>query len=204
MSAQLTRSHSSSHGSSHVISKKKDWHMRLGHPSERVLNQVLQSCNEKFEFNERLSFCDACQFGKSHLLPFKHSISHASKPLDLIHTDIWGPSPIQSTSGFRFYIHFIDDFSRFTWIFPLKCKSDALKTFVEFKKLVENKIERKIKCLQSDMGGEYQGFINFVKDQGVEFRHSCPHTSTQNGRVERKHRHIVETGLTLLAQAQMP
>ena len=54
------------------------------------------------------------------------------------------------------------------------------------------------------MGGEYQSLVDFVKNQRVEFRHSCPYTSTHNGRAERKHRHIVETGLTLFAQAQMP
>ena len=178
--------------------------MRLGHPSERVLNQVLHFCNKKFEVNEKLPFCDACQFGKSHLLPFKSSVSLASKPLELVHTYILGPSPIQSSSGFRYYIHFIDDYSRYTWIYPLKFKSDAFKTFVHFKNLIENQLERKIKCLQSDMGGEYQSFIDFVKEQGVEFRHSCPYTSVQNGRAERKHRHIVETRLTLLAQAHMP
>ena len=69
--------------------------------------------------------------------------------------------------------------------------------------MIENQLERKIKCLQSDMGGEYQSFIDFVKEQGVEFRHSYPYTSIQNGRAEKKHRHIVETGLTLLAQAHM-
>lgn len=106
------------------------WHKRLGHPSNRVLQTVMKSCNQNFKINEKPTFCDACQYGKSHLLPFAKSISHALKPLELIHTDIWGPSPINSSSGNRFYIHFIDDFSRYTWIYPLKSKSEALTAFI--------------------------------------------------------------------------
>ena len=180
------------------------WHRRLGHPSLRTLSKILQTCNQNSLINEKKLFCDACQYGKSHLLPFSISDSHAEKPLDLIHSDIWGPSPIASSSGFRYYIHFVDDYSRYTWLYPLKNKSDALQTFILFKNLVENLFDKKIKSLQSDMGGEYLSFTNFVQQHGIQVRYSCPFTSAQNGRAERKHRHIVETGLTLLAQAKIP
>lgn len=109
-----------------------------------------------------------------------------------------------SNTNFRFYIHFIDDYSRYTWIYPLRAKSEALQAFVQFKSLVENLFERKIKTLHTDGGGEYQAFTRFVTDNGIAFDRSYPHTSAQNGRAERKHRHIVEMGLTLLAQAGVP
>lgn len=115
-----------------------------------------------------------------------------------------GPSPIKSTSGYKFYISFVDDCTRFTWVYPLKTKDEALSTFIHFKHMVENQTERKIKALQSDWGGEFRSFKSVLDDHGILFRHSCPYTSVQNGRVERKHRHIVEMGLTLLAQAKMP
>ncbi|KAL2534481.1 Integrase catalytic domain-containing protein [Abeliophyllum distichum] len=180
------------------------WHRRLGHPSSQVVSQVLKNCNQKLKLNEAMSFCDACQYGKSHSLPFSLSTSHAKAPLELIYTDVWGQAPIQSVAGFKYYIAFLDDFSRFTWIYPMKHKSEALSIFTQFKTLVENKLDRKIKTLQSDWGGEYRSFTNLVIQSGIEFRHPCPHTSAQNGRIERKHRHITETGLTLLAQAKMP
>lgn len=115
-----------------------------------------------------------------------------------------GAAPVASHTNFRYYIYFLYDFSRFTWLFPLKQKSDALAAFIQFKRLVENQFERQIKQLRSDWGGEFQAFTNLVQEHGIFFHHSCPHTSEQNGRAERKHRHIVETGLTLLAQAKMP
>ena len=58
--------------------------------------------------------------------------------------------------------------------------------------------------LQSDQGGEYKGLISYLTSAGIQFRHSCAYVHQQNGRSERKHRHVVETGLTLLAHASMP
>ncbi|MDV3143313.1 MAG: DDE-type integrase/transposase/recombinase [Sweet potato little leaf phytoplasma] len=109
-----------------------------------------------------------------------------------------------SRDGYKYYISFVDDFTRLTHIFPLKAKSDAFKTFCQYKILVENRFEKKIKILQTDWGGEFRSFTSFLQANGIEFRHPCPHTSQQNGVVERKHRHIVEMGLTLLAHASMP
>lgn len=90
------------------------WHYKLGHPSSRILSQVLHQCN--FRFSPLNHVCEACQFGKSKKLPFSQSLSHASSPFELVHTDLWGPSPIQSTLGHRYYIHFVDDYSRYTWL----------------------------------------------------------------------------------------
>ena len=98
----------------------------------------------------------------------------------------------------------MDDFSNFTWIFPLKLKSEVKETFIHFQKLVERKFDSKIKTLQSDWGGEYRSLAPFLTSAGIHFRHPCPHTHPQNGKSERKHRHIIEMGLTLLTQAKMP
>lgn len=137
-------------------------------------------------------------------MPFTRSLSQTSHPLALIHCDLWGPSPVSSLCGFKYYISFVDDYTRLTYIYPLKFKSEALSAFQQYKTLIENKFDRKIKTLQSDWGGEFRSFTSPLQNYGIEFRHSCPHTSQQNGIVERKHRHIVEIGLTFLAQAAMP
>uniref|UniRef100_A0A803NFL3 Integrase catalytic domain-containing protein n=1 Tax=Cannabis sativa TaxID=3483 RepID=A0A803NFL3_CANSA len=70
--------------------------------------------------------------------------------------------------------------------------------------MVETQFDRKIKRLRIDWEGEFQSFSDLVRSSGIIFDHSCPHTSGHNGRAERKHRHIVEMGLTLLAQSAMP
>lgn len=160
--------------------------------------KALSSCNQTITSTENSPFFDACQLGKSHLLPFTASSSHASKPLDLIHADIWGPAPVLSLSNFKYYVLFLDDFSRFTWLFPLKQKSDIIQTFIQLKAMVENQFERKIKCFQTNMGGEFLSLTNDLLQQGIKTQYSSPHTSPQNGRAERKHRHVVETGFDLV------
>ena len=70
------------------------WHNRLGHPTPRVVRQVLQSCNLNFSCSEH--FCSVCQVAKSHRLPFLLSESRAVKPFDLVYYDLWGPAPIAS------------------------------------------------------------------------------------------------------------
>lgn len=137
---------------------KEKWHLRLGHPSDKVLSEVLKLCKQKIGSNEKL-FCESCQMGKNHDLPFKLSDSRALAPLDLIHTDVWGPSPIQSSSGFKYYLQFLDDHSYYSWVFPLKNKNEAFKVFLQFKTQVEKQFERNIKTLQSDWGGEFKTFF---------------------------------------------
>ena len=106
-----------------------------------------------------------------------------------------------SSSGYGYYISFIDAFSRFNWNFLLKHKSDALQTFSNFNTQVELQLGYKIKAIQTDYGREYRAFTNLLMSHGIIHRNSCPHTHEQNGIAERKHLHIVENGLTLLAKA---
>ena len=121
-----------------------------------------------------------------------------------MHADVWGPSPVLSVEGYRYYICFVDDFTRFSWIFPMKVKSEAKEIFVKFQTFAERQFSSKIKRLQTDWGGEFRSLLPLLNKLGIHFQHPCPYVHEQNGRIERKHRHIVETGLTLLAQATMP
>ena len=109
-----------------------------------------------------------------------------------------------SRNGFSYYISFVDHATRFTWIYLPKHKSDVYTVFKQFKALVETKFSSKIKILQSDWGGEFQGLSSFLKECGILHRVSCPYRPQQNGLAERKHRHIVEIGLALLSQASLP
>ncbi|KAG8479747.1 hypothetical protein CXB51_029269 [Gossypium anomalum] len=134
------------------------WHSRLGHPCKSVLLKALQSCNKLIDVNKEDFACVACHLGKEHRLPFSNSVSAYSAPLQLVVADVWGPAPVTS-NGFRYYIAFMDAYTRYTWVYFLHRKSE---------------------------------------------RFTCPYTSAQNGLVERKHRQIVETGLSMLAHASMP
>ena len=115
-------------------------------------------------------------------------------PLQLVHSDLWGPTTDPSYNGYKYYISFVDAFSRFTWIYFLKQKSDALEVFKLFKSQVELQFNHKLKVLQTDWVGEFRPFTNLLSQLGVIHRHPCPHSHEQNGLVERKHRHVVENG----------
>ena len=107
------------------------WHMRLGHPHQEVLQRLAQ--NKAIDLNKSSSkFCEACQLGKFSRLPFSTSDFVATKPLERVHCDLWGPSPFVSTQGFRLYAVFVDHFSRYTWLYPLRLKSDFFFCFLEF------------------------------------------------------------------------
>lgn len=101
---------------------------------------------------------------------------------------------------------FVDDYSRFTCLFPLRFKSEVFDIFVNFKSQVENYTSQKIKILRTDGGTEFvnHSFSSFLKKQGINHQISCPYTPEQNGVAERKHRHIIETTRTLLATASVP
>ena len=106
------------------------WHKRLGHPSHNIL-RILKSQKEISIFNwtKTPSICVSCQLGKSCKLPFKLSNKKSQFPLEKIHCDLWGPVPINSTQNFRFYALFIDNCTRFSWLFPLKHKSNFFLLF---------------------------------------------------------------------------
>jgi hypothetical protein len=148
--------------------------------------------------------CSACLSSKSKQLPFSLSRTQFKFPLELIYSDVWGNSPVCSRNGNRYYISFLDAYSRYTWLFPMSHKNDALPIFIKFQKYVERYFNLKIKSLQSNWGGEYRSLSNYITNCGITHRVSCPHTHQQNGAVERKHRHIVETGLALLSHASIP
>ena len=152
------------------------------------------------------SLCEACQLGKSTRLPFISSSFTASRPLERVHCDLWGPTTITSVQGFRYYAVFIDHYSRFSWIYPLKLKSDFYNIFLAFHKLVENQLSQKISVFQCDGGGEFVShkFLQHLQSHGIQQQLSCPHTPQQNGLAERKHRHLVELGLSMLFQSHVP
>jgi histone deacetylase 1/2 len=136
-------------------------------------------------------------------LPYPKSSSVSNKPLDLVFSDVWGPAPT-SVGQNNYYVSFIDDFSKFTWLYFLQHKSEVFQRFHDFQNLVERLFNRKIVVVQTDWGGEYQRLNSLFQRIGISHHVSCPHAHQQNGSAERKYRHIVEVGLSLLAHASMP
>lgn len=180
------------------------WHKRLGHPSYEIVKKALNYCNLPY-INENHDFpCSSCLKAKCHKLPFTDSETTCKELLEIVHTDLWGPAPLKSSNGFIYYVAFVDEYSKYVWLFLLKHKSDVYSAFIQFKNLAENQSNKRIKMIQSDGGTEFKGLTKLFQENGIVHRISCPYTPEQNGTVERKHRHIVEVGLSLLAQSGLP
>ncbi|PKU80692.1 Retrovirus-related Pol polyprotein from transposon TNT 1-94 [Dendrobium catenatum] len=181
------------------------WHDRLGHPNRKILTRIA-SCNPALKIDCNFSSCSWCNNAKHHKLSFNKTDHRSIAPLDLIHTDVWGPAPTVSNSGYTYYVIFVDDHTRFTWLFPMRHKSEVVHIFTDFKTKVETLTSRKIKCLRTDGGGEYMNtsLASLLRTNGITHQSSCPHTPEQNGVAERKHRHIIETTRTILHKAAIP
>ena len=141
-----------------------------------------------------------------HQIPFPTFGFHASRPLELVYSNVWGPAPITFINDFQYYVLFVDAYSKFTWLYLLKHKSNVLDVFKFFKATVENQLNSKIKTLRSDNGGEFSSnaFNLFYSSHGIIHQFSCPHKPQQNRVAERKHRHVVECAFTLLSHLKLP
>lgn len=180
-------------------------HARLGHPGTPVF-QFLRSkvFNSSFKVYNTIS-CRACQLGKHVKLPFFESTNRTYAPFDIIHSDLW-TSPIVSEDGFKYYVFFIDDYTNFLWVFPIRYKSQVFDLFVHFHAFVKTQFNRLIKTFQCDNGREFDNnqFHTFFQTNGISFRFSCPYTSSQNGKAERTIRTINNMMRTLLLHAHIP
>lgn len=101
-------------------------HRRLGHPSLSVIESVFNKI--VCALPSESSVCDLCQHAKVHQLPYSRSSHCSNSPLELVHSDMWAAA-LSHVGGFRYYVSFVDDFSRYTWIYHLKCKSVVEKYF---------------------------------------------------------------------------
>jgi len=145
------------------------WHRRFRHPHLKIFHKIISSNQLPFPNSKvKLAVCSDCQLAKSRQLPFPKSQTVTSSPLEFVHSDIW-TSPIYSISGCKYYALFVDDFSRYSWLFPLKHKSDVLDCFINFKCLMENLLSCKLKRLQTDGGGEYTShtFKQYLSTRGI-------------------------------------
>ena len=109
--------------------------------------------------------------GKHCRLPFYPSLNITEAPFDIIHSDLW-TSPVSSPSGFRYYLLFLDDFTHYLWIFPLKTKDIVYSLFVQFHAYVKTQFNKNIKTLQCDNGAEYVNspLSQFCSSHGIVFR----------------------------------
>jgi transposase InsO family protein len=150
---------------------------------------------------EQHGACEGCTLVKNVKGSFISSDSRSKGILDIIHSDVCRQMMMPSLGNFVYYVLFIDDYSRKTWIYFLKAKDEVFNKFQEFQALVENLSERKIKVLRFDNGGEYTSkeFKEFCREAGIKRELTTPYNHPQqNGVTERKDRSIVEVAKAMI------
>jgi hypothetical protein len=183
------------------------WHRRLAHLHYKALPYICKAVTGLLELKgDHKGVCNECAQGRNIKNPFPKRDNKTGGVLELIHSDVCGPMPSSSISGYVYYVSFIDDYSCKTWIYFLKTKDEVFSNFKEFKALIQNLSKRKIKILRLDNGGEYTSkeFVNFCKDVGIKRELTTPYNPQQNGVAEQKNRTILEAVKTMIHDQDLP
>lgn len=181
------------------------WHRRLGHAGvdtiRRISGDILINNG-----NLKLPQCEICVLGKHARQPFQRSITKSSSVLEIIHTDVCGPMQTRSIQSSRYFLTFIDDYSRKVVVYGMAKKSMVLEIFKEFKLKAEQQTGKLIKILRSDNGTEYcnGAMSEFLRSSGIIHQTTVPYTPEQNGVAERMNRTLVEKARCMLFDAKLP
>ncbi|MCO5596690.1 hypothetical protein L7F22_050758 [Adiantum nelumboides] len=130
----------------------------------------------------------------------------ATRKLQLVHSDVCGPMRTSSVGNSLYFVSFIDDFSRFCWVYPLKAKSHVFAIFQRYVSMVENETGCKVQTLRTDRGGEYMSgaFKDFLGKKGIKHQCTMPYTPQQNGVVKRKNGSLMEMARCMLKAKSLP
>lgn len=157
------------------------WHSRMGHVNFQALELMSKEGMAKGipRLTHPSTRCEGCLMSKQSRGSFPSQTKfEAKKVLELVYADICGPISPTTPGGNRYFLLFVDDFSKKMWVYCLKEKSEALAVFKKFKVMVENKTETNIKTLRTDRGGEFcsQSFAEFCEESGVSRQLTAPYT----------------------------
>ena len=189
--------------SSYLLESKCLWHERLGHVNNKTLRKLINlNVLPKFECNK--SKCQVCVESKYAKHPYK-SVARNSYPLELIHTDICDMKSTPTRGGKKYFITLIDECTRYCYVYLLNGKDEAIDAFRQYKTEVENQLDRKIKMIRSDRGGEYESpFAEICLESGIIHQTTAPYSPQSNGIAERKNRTLKEMMNALLISSGLP
>jgi len=182
----------------------KFWHLRLGHPSVKVMKHI-SILKNKVDVSIQEE-CMICPLAKQCRLKFPSSITKSSSLFQLMHMDVWGPHQHPTYDRKHYFLTIVDDYSRFTWVSLLQSKKEVGVVLKSFFSMICNQFGCSIKTVRSENSTEFfNSQVNTLfSSLGIVHQSSCPYTPQQNGVVERKHRHILEVGRALKLQSHVP
>jgi hypothetical protein len=186
------------------------WHRWLAHVGMKNLHKLLKGehviglTNVHFEKDRPCATCQAGkQVGSAHHIK---NVMTTSRPLELLHIDLFGPVAYLSIRGSKYGLVIVDNFSRFTWVFFLQDKPETQGTLKRFLRRAQNEFELKVKKIRSDNGSEFKNLQveEYLEEEGIKHEFSAPYTPQQNGVVERKNRTLIDMARTMLGEFKTP
>ncbi|KAA0056413.1 gag/pol protein [Cucumis melo var. makuwa] len=193
-------------GTGDVISARAMGDAKLGHINldqigRLVKNELLNELED-----DSLPPCESCLERKMTKRSFTGKGYRAKEPLELIHSDLCGPMNVKTRWDSEYFISFIDDYSRYGYLYLMEYKSETLEKFKEYKAEVENLLSKKIKILRSDRGGEYMDlrFQDYMIKHEIQSQLSAPSTPQQNGVSERRNRTLLDMVHSMMSYAHLP
>src|SRR5215216_103322 len=182
------------------------WHCGLGHIGVKRMKKL--HADGLFESLDYESFdtCEPCLMGKMTKTPFSGTMERATDLLEIIHTDVCGPMSVDAHGGYRYFLTFTDDLSRYGYVYLMKHKSETFEKFKEFQSEVENHRNKKIKFLRSDRGGEYSSyeFGLHLKQCGIVSQLTPPGTPQRNDVSEHRNRTLLDMVWSVMSLTDLP
>ena len=191
------------------------WHKRLGHISKRRIERLVSDgILDSLDFTD-FEICTNCIKGKQTNTR-RFGANRATDVLQLIHTDICGPFPMVSWNGQQYFIMFIDDSSCYGYLYLIHEKSQSLEVFKSFKVEVENQLDKRIKNVRSDRGGEYYGkydgsseqrpgpFAKFLEECGIVPQYIMPGSPSMNGVAESRNITLKDMVRSMISHSNLP
>ncbi|CAI5957780.1 unnamed protein product [Closterium sp. NIES-64] len=150
--------------------------------------------------------CSPCVAGRLRGTPHSSSLRPATAPFETLHLDVWGPAPTQGSGRERYFLVVVDDFSRYTMVFPLAKKSEVTATLIRWLLATEGTRGRRVSCLHSDRGGEFRSGIlgGFCGEQGITQSWTLPESPQQNGVAEHRIGLVMDIARTSMIHARAP
>nr|GEU35644.1 putative ribonuclease H-like domain-containing protein [Tanacetum cinerariifolium] len=187
------------------VDESVKWHRRMGHVNYKNINRLVKGNLVRglpLKLFKNDHTCVACCKGKQHKASYKaiNGVSSISKPLQLLHMDLFGPTSIRSIDHKYYCLVITDDYSRFYWVFFLEHKDSTYPIRKDFINLVENQLNKKAKAIRCDNGTEFKNahMIDLYGSIGIKRKYSNARTPQQNRIAERKNRTLIEAARTIV------
>ena len=182
------------------------WHLRLGHINLDKINRLVKDGPLRKLNVSTLPVCESYLEGKMTKRPFSAKGERSKEPLQLVHSNVYDPLSVQARGGYEYFVTFIDDYSRYGYVYLMHKKSETFGKFKEFMAEGEKQLGKSLKTFRSDRGGEYldTDFKDHMLEHGILSQLTTPGTPQQNGVAEMRNRTLLDMVRSMMSYSSLP